>query len=87
MKSRGGGVVDISCRKIARSCPKPNMAFWMVVHVKIDVCDAMGANCATAVAEGLAPVLLQEFGGRIGFRIVSNLNPDRLATVSLILCY
>ncbi|ORZ30995.1 hydroxymethylglutaryl-CoA reductase [Catenaria anguillulae PL171] len=57
---------------------------WLVVHLHIDVCDAMGANCASTVAEGVAPVLvdLAGPGARSGLRIVSNLNPDRLSRAS-----
>ena len=42
MKKRGGGVVDVSCRKITRSRPSQHgFSHWLVVHVHIDVCDAM----------------------------------------------
>ncbi|KAI8928751.1 hydroxymethylglutaryl-coenzyme A reductase-domain-containing protein [Entophlyctis helioformis] len=61
--------------------PDPSLAsYWLVVHVHIDVCDAMGANCASTVAEGVAPYLARITGGRIGFRIVSNLATERIAT-------
>ena len=70
MKARGGGVVDVTCRKIRRKAARDDQSFWLVVHVHIDVCDAMGANCASTVAEGLAPFLHQEFNARIGFRII-----------------
>lgn len=52
---------------------------WLVVHLHIDVGDAMGANCANTVAEGIAPYLAKLSGGRIGVRILSNLNVDRIA--------
>ncbi|KAG0284202.1 hypothetical protein BGZ97_008266, partial [Linnemannia gamsii] len=52
---------------------------WLVVHLHIDVGDAMGANCANTVAEGIAPFLAKMSGGRIGVRILSNLNVDRIA--------
>lgn len=54
---------------------------WLVVHLYIDVCDAMGANCASTVAEGVAPLLAELTGGRIGVRIVSNLCVERMAKV------
>ncbi|KAG0361438.1 hypothetical protein BG005_008316 [Podila minutissima] len=52
---------------------------WLVVHLHIDVGDAMGANCANTVAEGIAPYLAKLSGGRVGVRILSNLNVDRIA--------
>ncbi|GJJ72263.1 hydroxymethylglutaryl-CoA reductase [Entomortierella parvispora] len=52
---------------------------WLVVHLHVDVGDAMGANCANTVAEGIAPFLAKMSGGRIGVRILSNLNVDRIA--------
>ncbi|KAF9119905.1 hypothetical protein BGW39_011812 [Mortierella sp. 14UC] len=52
---------------------------WLVVHLHIDVGDAMGANCANTVAEGIAPFLAKMSGGRVGVRILSNLNVDRIA--------
>ncbi|KAF9180056.1 hypothetical protein BGZ51_006463 [Haplosporangium sp. Z 767] len=52
---------------------------WLVVHLHIDVGDAMGANCANTVAEGIAPFLAKLSGGRVGVRILSNLNIDRIA--------
>ncbi|KAG0274702.1 hypothetical protein BGZ95_009547 [Linnemannia exigua] len=52
---------------------------WLVVHLHIDVGDAMGANCANTVAEGIAPFLAKLSGGRVGVRILSNLNVDRIA--------
>ncbi|KAL7753252.1 hypothetical protein RI367_001027 [Sorochytrium milnesiophthora] len=57
---------------------------WCVVHVHIDVCDAMGANCASTVAEGLAPVIREVAGhsARVGLRIVTNLNTTRLSKAS-----
>ncbi|KAJ3070678.1 hypothetical protein HDU98_006302 [Podochytrium sp. JEL0797] len=52
---------------------------WLVVHLHLDVCDAMGANAASTVSEGTAPYLAEWVGGRIGLRIVSNLCVERLA--------
>jgi len=42
----------------------------------------MGANCASTVAEGVAPFLSELTGGRIGLRIVSNLNVERISKAS-----
>ncbi|KAJ3388355.1 hypothetical protein HDU92_001547 [Lobulomyces angularis] len=56
-----------------------NSNFHVVVHFHMDVCDAMGANACSTVAEGVAPFLEELTGGRLGLRIVSNLSTDRIA--------
>ncbi|KAI8355798.1 hydroxymethylglutaryl-CoA reductase [Mortierella sp. GBAus27b] len=72
MVLRGGGVQRVTLHR--GRCSE-----WLVVHLHIDVGDAMGANCANTVAEGIAPYLAKLSGGRIGVRILSNLNVDRIA--------
>ncbi|CAG8621798.1 17379_t:CDS:2, partial [Racocetra fulgida] len=90
MVKRGGGVFDMSVRRIPRvnnRNPKHHpigsekFKEWLVVHLHIDVCDSMGANCASKVAEGVAPHLSELTGGRIGLRILSNLSVERMAKV------
>src|SRR5207248_3182776 len=90
MVKRGGGVFDINVRRIPRKANRnrkhypissDNFMEWLVVHITIDVCNAMGANCASTVAEGVAPFLAELTGGRIGLRIVSNLNVERISKV------
>jgi hydroxymethylglutaryl-CoA reductase len=52
----------------------------MIVHVLVDVCESMGANLVTTVAEGLAPKMLELCGsGRYVLRIVSNMCEERRA--------
>ncbi|KAJ3133042.1 hypothetical protein HK100_004726 [Physocladia obscura] len=98
MVARGGGVVDISVRVPTRKVERPrkvnevrisaspfdgaSSSSWLVVHLHLDVCDAMGANAASTVAEGVAPVLAEWVRGRVGLRIVSNLCVERLAKSS-----
>jgi hydroxymethylglutaryl-CoA reductase len=53
----------------------------VVVHVYVDVGDAMGANIVDTVAEALAPRIAAEIGGIIGLRILSNLPVRRLVRV------
>ena len=78
----------MSIRKIPRSnIVEKNQSFWLVIHFHIDVCDAMGANCASTVAEGIAPSLQALSGGQIGFRIVSNMNPERCSKVFQIISH
>ncbi|KAJ3405770.1 hydroxymethylglutaryl-CoA reductase (NADPH) [Chytriomyces confervae] len=93
MLARGGGVVEVTVRVQPRVSAtnrprKPREVnvvgggdsdSWLVVHLHLDVCDAMGANAASTVSEGVAPFLSQWVGGRIGLRIVSNLCVERLA--------
>lgn len=83
--------MDVSVRKVHRRAPEAKRprevrrerayGSWLVVHLHVDVCDAMGANCASAVAEGTAPLIASLTGGRIGLRIVSNLSIERMAKV------
>lgn len=82
MVSRGGGVVGMEVRRVPRTAKKGatgQPSEWLVVQLSIDVCDAMGANCASTVAEGTAPLLRDMLRCRIGLRIVSNLCTDRLS--------
>ncbi|KAI8616868.1 hypothetical protein BC830DRAFT_163439 [Chytriomyces sp. MP71] len=93
MLARGGGVVNVTVRtpsrKPASARPRrerevslvddAGMDRWIVVHLHLDVCDAMGANAASTVSEGVAPFLAEWVRGRVGLRIVSNLCVERLA--------
>jgi len=51
-----------------------------VVHLILDVQDAMGANMVNTAAESLAPLLEQLTGARAHLRILSNLSDRRLAS-------
>jgi hydroxymethylglutaryl-CoA reductase len=53
----------------------------LVVHLHIDVRDAMGANLVNTVAEGVADKLADIAGGNPGLRILSNLATRRTVTV------
>eukprot|EP00301_Raphidiophrys_heterophryoidea_P013451 c20871_g1_i1.p1 GENE.c20871_g1_i1~~c20871_g1_i1.p1 ORF type:complete len:386 (-),score=111.40 c20871_g1_i1:62-1219(-) len=76
LKARGGGYRGLEVRMLESARGK-----LLVVHIKVDVCDAMGANAINRVCEGVAPMIAQLTGGRIGFRILSNLNIDRRVCV------
>ena len=65
----GGGFRDLDVR-IAGP--------FLVVHLIIDVRDAMGANTVNTMAEKLAPKLEAWTGGKAGLRILSNLADRRL---------
>lgn len=78
--SRGGGPVDMTVRILSGVAdPDGGMA---VVHLHIDVCDAMGANLVNTVAEGVAERLAEISGGTIGLRILSNLATHRTVTIT-----
>lgn len=56
---------------------------WLIVHLRLDVCDSMGANCASTVGEGVTPLidsLIEHLGLKVGIRIVSNYCIERKAT-------
>ncbi|MES1915947.1 MAG: hypothetical protein MHM6MM_007823 [Cercozoa sp. M6MM] len=86
MEKRGGGVVDLSAR-VVRPRATPGRAArhqrpYVVVHIQVDVCEAMGANKINGVAEGVAPELARLVGGRPGLRILTNLCVERRSIVS-----
>ncbi len=66
---RGGGVKQLSLRKIQRS-DKKTMA---VVHVEVNTCDAMGANIINQIVEYLKRPLEDATGETVSMCILSNL--------------
>jgi hydroxymethylglutaryl-CoA reductase len=71
----GGGPRGIEVREIGDS---PIGAF-LVLHLIIDVRDAMGANAVNTALEKLTPLVEKITGGRVLLRILSNLADRRLA--------
>ncbi|MBE2252983.1 MAG: hydroxymethylglutaryl-CoA reductase, degradative [Myxococcus sp.] len=71
MVKRGGGARDLEVRVLSE---------LVVVHVHVDVRDAMGANTVNTVAEGLADRLAELARGRVGLRILTNLSDRRKVT-------
>ncbi|HHL20065.1 MAG TPA: hydroxymethylglutaryl-CoA reductase, degradative [Aliiroseovarius sp.] len=51
----------------------------LVLHLLVDVRDAMGANAVNTMAEALAPRVVELTGGEVRLRILSNLADRRLA--------
>jgi len=51
----------------------------VIVHLIVDVRDAMGANTVNTMAEAVAPHIEQITGGKVRLRILSNLADLRLA--------
>lgn len=70
----GGGARDIEVR-IVHTGRGPNV----VVHLLVDVRDAMGANAVNTMAEAVAPLIESIAGGKVYLRILSNLATHRLA--------
>jgi len=71
--ARGGGGRAVEPRDLGDGL--------FVVHVVVDVCDAMGANLVNSVAEALAPAIAALTGGVVGLRILSNLSDKRCVRV------
>jgi len=70
----GGGARDIEVR-VVRGQQGP----MVIVHLLVDVRDAMGANAVNTMAEAVAPLVEDISGGRVRLRILSNLATHRLA--------
>ena len=68
--SLGGGAKDFEIRKVDD---------MLVVHLLVDVKDAMGANAVNTMAEAVAPLLEEITGGKARLRIISNLADRRIA--------
>jgi len=69
----GGGAKDLEVRVLDSPAGK-----MVVVHLIVDVKDAMGANIVNTMAEAVAPIIEEASGGRVLLRIVSNLADRRL---------
>lgn len=52
---------------------------YLVVHIDVDVCEAMGANIVNTVAEGLSDEVCKITKSRCGLRILTNLCMQRRA--------
>ncbi len=74
--SHGGGAVDVEVRELGAR-PGDPVGAMLVVHLVVDVKDAMGANTVNTMCEHLAPRVEQLSGGRARLRIVSNLADRR----------
>ena len=77
--SLGGGCQDIEVHKFADT-PVGSM---LIVHLLVDVRDAMGANAVNTMAEAVAPTIERLTGGTVKLRILSNLADRRTATAKV----
>lgn len=69
----GGGAKDLEVRVV-----ESRVGVMLVVHLLVDVKDAMGANAVNTMAEAVAPRLASIAGGRFRLRIISNLADRRI---------
>jgi len=70
----GGGARDVQAEAVATSAGD-----MLIVTVRMDVRDAMGANAINTSMEAVGPLIELLTGGRVGVRVLSNLADERLA--------
>jgi hydroxymethylglutaryl-CoA reductase len=75
----GGGCKDIEVHVFETSPIGP----MVVLHLLVDVCDAMGANTVNTMAEMIAPQVEAISKGTVRLRILSNLADERLVRASV----
>lgn len=75
----GGGCKDIEVHVFDDTGVGP----MVVLHLLVDVRDAMGANTVNSMAESIAPLIEKITGGQVRLRILSNLADLRLARASV----
>ncbi|QGU96121.1 hydroxymethylglutaryl-CoA reductase, degradative [Clostridium bovifaecis] len=76
----GGGMQDLDVRVIDSIIGK-----MVIVHLKVNTLDAMGANAVNTMAEAVAPFIEGLTGGKVYLRILSNLAVHRLARSRVII--
>ncbi len=76
----GGGVLDLTVRTV-----RFEDETYVVVHLVVDVRDAMGANAVNTMAEAVADRVEQIAGGRVVLRILTNKADLRLARAYAVL--
>lgn len=81
LQSLGGGPKDIEVRIIEDS----PIGTYLVLHLIMDVRDAMGANAVNTAVEKLAPLVERISGGKVHLRILSNLADQRLARAACVI--
>ena len=70
----GGGAKDLEVRELETKKGK-----MLILHLLVDVCDAMGANVVNTMAEAVSPYIEDICNAKIYLRIVSNLTTHRIA--------
>ena len=74
----GGGAKDVEVRVL-----ETREGAMVIVHLHVDVRDAMGANAVNTMSEALSHFLEGLTGGKVYLRILSNLADKRLARATL----
>ena len=69
----GGGAKNIELRILDSPLGK-----MIIIHLIVDVRDAMGANAVNTMVEALAPVIEDITGGKVRLKILSNLADKRI---------
>ncbi|MHA1913402.1 MAG: hydroxymethylglutaryl-CoA reductase, degradative [Promethearchaeota archaeon] len=70
----GGGALDLEIRELNTRIGK-----MLIIHLLVNVLDAMGANAVNTMAEAISPFIEEITGGKIYLRILSNLATHRVA--------
>jgi hydroxymethylglutaryl-CoA reductase len=73
----GGGAIALEVNHLPSLGEGDPCGPMMVVHLVVDVRDAMGANAINTMCERIAPRIAELTGGRVGLRILSNLADRR----------
>ncbi len=77
----GGGAIAVEVHHLPPNGDDDPCGPMVVVHLVVDVCDAMGANAINGMCERIAPRIAELSHGRVGLRILSNL-ADRRTVVA-----
>jgi hydroxymethylglutaryl-CoA reductase len=77
----GGGPRDVEVRLV----DSPTRPPFLVLHLIMDVRDAMGANAVNTAVERIAPLVERLTGGRVHLRILTNLADRRLARATCVI--
>jgi hydroxymethylglutaryl-CoA reductase len=75
----GGGLKDVEVRDL-----HTERGSMIIVHLFVDVRDAMGANAVNTYCENVAPYLEDLTGGKSVLKILSNLAVKRMARASAV---
>ncbi len=70
LKRLGAGAIDLEIK---------NFEDMMIIYLKVDVQEAMGANIINTMCEYIAPFIEEITNARVILRIMSNLTPLRMA--------
>ena len=70
----GGGALDLEIRELDTKRGK-----MLIIHLLVNVLDAMGANVVNTMAEAVSPYIEEITKGKIYLRILSNLAIHRIA--------